>query len=441
MMSEYDHRRNMLTYSSYVATIALFGLAFASYGDEFKSKKVDHDLLLKHKIYAWNMAMFSLQDTNKQKWIKELPAGAVRPKAKLFFTGQRTFTSVLVYKSSSAVKVYDRVMIDLTGKGNFTNTPVLKLDSKGSAAVTIKVGNEMQDYRLFLINMDWLEWDVALLPEYWVEGTVMLKNKPVRAVLKHVGPPKYLLIDTDGDGTFSINEMKESYLVTTYMNIGNDYYKVITGKSENDFDLEPFHGPFGQLILTGESVFHGSNVVASLKFADLQALEKRPWGLDFMIQTVYTSQVFRLPAGTYGTCTGYLQEYCGTFMSFNVEHITLPVHGCTTLTLGRPEPDLLITQEKRRLNIQRIFTYMGETKITYSVTESVASIKPLAVDVVDAGDPDKVLIGRTNMGYGEGNRCVCSVSIPETIKAGQKVLVRLQKGKDENLVCKEVVIQ
>jgi hypothetical protein len=431
----------MLTYSSYVATIALLGLTFACHGDEFKSKKVDHDLILKNKIYAWNMAMTSLQGTNVQKLIKALPEGAVSPKTKLFFTGNRTITSVLVYKSSSAVKVFDRVIIDETGIGNFTNSPVLTLDSKGSAAVKILVRNELQGYRLFLINKEWQECDVALLPEYWVEGTVMLKNKPVRAVLKHLGPPKYLIIDTDGDGTFSINEMKESYLVTTYMHIGNDYYKVITGKSENDLDLEPFHGPFGQLILTGESVFHGSNVVACLRFADLQSQEKKPSVLDFMIQTVFTSQVFRLPAGTYGTCTGCLMEDGGTFMGFNVKYITLPVHGCTTLTLGKPAPDLLITQEKRRLNIQRIFTYMGETKVTYSVTESVASIKPLAVDVVDAGDPDKVLIGRTNMNYGEGNRYVCSVSIPETVKAGQKVLVRLQKGKDENLICKEFVIQ
>jgi hypothetical protein len=33
------------------------------------------------------------------------------------------------------------------------------------------------------------------------------------------------------------------------------------------------------------------------------------------------------------------------------------------------------------------------------------------------------------------------VSIPKTVKAGQKVLVRLQKGTDENRIVKEFVVQ
>jgi hypothetical protein len=33
------------------------------------------------------------------------------------------------------------------------------------------------------------------------------------------------------------------------------------------------------------------------------------------------------------------------------------------------------------------------------------------------------------------------VSIPETVKAGQKLLVRLQKGSDENRIVKEVVVK
>jgi hypothetical protein len=33
------------------------------------------------------------------------------------------------------------------------------------------------------------------------------------------------------------------------------------------------------------------------------------------------------------------------------------------------------------------------------------------------------------------------VSIPETVKVGQKLLVRLQKGSDENRIVKEVVVK
>ena len=163
------------------------------------------------------------------------------------------------------------------------------------------------------------------------------------------------------------------------------------------------------------------------------------------MQAALTNQPIVIPAGKYGVSYGYAiaQGPNGKYVNFTVENnLVIRPDQVTLLNLGKPKPALEVIQEGRTLKINRVMRFEGNPVVTYSKTfEGESEDRVWAVDVVDAADPDKMIVGRTNMEDGGESTCKCSVSIPETVKAGQKLLVRLQKGNDENRIVKEVVVQ
>lgn len=431
-----------------MTALSIAGLVLTSYGGEFTLKKADHEMLLKRGMGAWEMGASSLQDVLPQSMVK-VPDGVVEPKWRSFVPIPGTPIPLLVYKSSADAKTFDRVIVDQADNKDFTDDPVLTFGTNLPVNVTLKLnGRDTADYRIYLVSppvdAPRRGWDVALLPVLWREGTVTLEGKPVRAMMARGWEKRILLFDSDGDGPINY-QSKYWFEVTTYVKIDNTFYKTVLGPSVNDLDFEPFNGPFGKLSLTGDMAPQGNKGRISLELRGSTGAEKKRFHSDLIVQTALTNQPIVIPAGKYGISDGYAiaQGPNGKHVNFTVENnLVIRPDQVTLLNLGKPKPDLVVVQEERTLSINRVMVFVGNPVVTYSMApEGESEDTPPTIDVVDATDPAKIIVARTSMEYGGRDSCGCSVSIPETVKAGQKLLVRLQKGTDTSRIVKEFVVK
>lgn len=386
--------------------ISIAGFVCAGYGGEFTLKKADHELLLKRRMLAWEMSASGLQNIRPQAKLK-VPDGMIEPKLKYYYSSAGRPTQLLAYKSSKDAKTFDRVIVDQAGNSDFTDDPVLTFGADLPVDVKLQLkGCDAADYRIYLVSTPTRgasSCDVALLPALWREGTVTLAGKPVRAVMQNMWSQRALVIDCDGDG--QLNPQPHDWVqVATYVKINNAFYKTVLGTSDNDLDFEPFNGPFGKLELTGEMVPQGNNGMVALMFGGPADTEKSKLPFDFTVQTALTNQPIVIPAGEYGIRNGYVidQGKTGKYVSFNVENkVVIRPDQLTTLNLGQPKPDLSIVQQGRKLTVNRVMIFAGNPAVTYSMApDGESKDKALTVDVVDASDPAKVIVGRTNMEYG-----------------------------------------
>ena len=397
----------MSNYSKMIM-VSIAGLVLASYGGEFTLKKADHDLLLKRRMLAWEMSASSLQDIiiRPQANLK-LPDGLIEPKLKYFYSSMGAPLQILVYKSSKESKTFDRVIVDQAANRDFTDDPVLTFGPELPVDVKWQPkGREAADYRIFLVNTPKMGsgWDVAFLPMLWREGAITLAGKPVRAVMQKAWSQRTLIIDCDGDGQLSFDRQSRSewFQVTTYMSINNSFYKTVLGTSDNDLDLAPFNGPFGKLELTGEMVPKGNDAMVSLVLGKPAGAEKQRIASDYIAQTALTNQPIVVPAGEYAIPHGYVIEQGkdGKYIDFSVaDRVVVQPDRVTTLNLGTAKEDLTVVQRERILTINRVKSFTGVSVITYGVVPGEPRVA-LSVDVVDASDPAKVIVGRTNMEYG-----------------------------------------
>jgi len=431
-----------------ILVICIAALVVTGYCGEFTLKKADHEMLLKRGMLAWEMGSGSLQDVLPQSMLK-VPDGVVEPKWISFVPIPGKPIPLLVYKSSADAKTFDRVIVDHADNKDFTDDPVLTFGTNLPVNVTLKLnGRDTADYRIYLVSppvdVPRRGWDVALLPVLWREGTVTLEGKPVRAMMQRGWGKRILLFDCDEDGPLNY-QSKYCFEVSTYVRIDNTFYKTILGPSVNDLDFEPFNGPFGKLSLTGDMAPQGSKGRISLELCGSEGTEKKRFSTDFFVQAALTNQPILIPAGKYGISRGYAiaQGPNRKHVNFTVENnLVIRPDQLTLLNLGKPKPDIIVVQEERTLSVSRAMVFAGNPTVTYSMApEGESEDTPTTVDVVDAADPTKIIVTGTNMGNGGGGTCGCWVSIPETVKVGQKLLVRLHQGKDENLIVKEIAVK
>ena len=395
----------MVNYARTMMAVSIAGLVLASYGGEFTLKKADHDLLLKRRMLAWEMSASSLQDVRPQV---KVPDGLIEPKVKVYYSDKGASPQLLVFKSSKESKTFDRVIVDQAANRDFTDDPVLTFGPELPVDVKWQPkGRDATDYRIYLVNIPLRSgsgWDVALLPARWREGTITLAGKPVRAVMQSAWSQRTLIIDCDGDGQLRFDRQSRSewFQVTTYMSINNAFYKTVLGASDNDLELEPFNGPFGKLELTGEMVPKGNDAMVSLVLGKPAGAEKQRIASDYIAQTALTNQPIVVPAGEYAIPHGYVIEQGkdGKYIDFSVaDRVVVQPDRVTTLNLGTAKEDLTVVQRERILTINRVKSFTGVSVITYGVVPGEPRVA-LSVDVVDASDPAKVIVGRTNMEYG-----------------------------------------
>lgn len=379
-------------------------LALFCSGGNFKEKKVDHAVLLKQGVYSWENQHSSLRDLPKGEGIS-LPEGLVDPKAKIFYSTDR-MAIVIIFKSSADVKTFDRVMVDQSGFQNPGQAPVFKLDANLSADVKLTAQKgDAKDYRVYVVKSPKSDcgWDVALLPVTWTEGTVTLEGKPVRALLRNYPNDKYLMVDLDGNGTFEAKEVQEPYLVSTFVSIKECFYKPVTGKEDSDFDLMLYQGTFGELSITGELLPKERPLSLRMVMLNPQSPDSDPLSQGFILNRALTNQTvsFKVPAGKYEICQGVLTgENTKNEVVFRVEPADFLPAKPVVLTLNKPKTELQVSQKGRVLGVQRVIKYNSTPKISYSSVAGDSDLQPLTVDVVDAADPQKVLIGKKNMEYG-----------------------------------------
>ena len=397
----------MFNYPQTIMAISIAGLVLASYGGEFTLKKADHDMLLKRRMLAWEMGASSLQEILPKSMVK-VPDGLVEPKWISFYTSPGTPIPLLVYKSSADAKTFDRVIVDQAGNSDFTDDPVLTFGADLPVDVKLRLnGRDAADYRIYLVSppadAPRRGWDVALLPVLWREGTVTLEGKSVRAMMQRAWGKRVLLFDSDVDGPINY-QSKYWFEVTTYVKIDNTFYKTVLGPSVNDLDFEPFNGPFGKLALTGDMAPQGSKGRVSLELCGSAGAEKKRFSSDIIVQAALTNQPIVIPAGKYGISHGYAiaQGSNGKYVRFTVENnLVIRPDQVTLLNLGKPKPDIDVVQEERTLSVNRVMVFAGNPAVTYSMApEGESKEQALTVDVVDAADPAKVIVGRTNMEYG-----------------------------------------
>lgn len=398
----------MVNYAKTMMAVSIVGLVLASYGGEFTLKKADHDMLLKGRVLAWEMSANGLEDIHPQSGLT-VPVGMIEPKIKYFFSSKDVGapTQLLVYKSSTDAKTFDRVIVDLAGNSDFTDDPVLTFGADLPVDVKLQLkGLDTADYRIYLVstpNRGASSCDVALLPALWREGTVTFAGKPVRAVMQNMWSQRSLVIDSDGDGQLN-PQFHDSIQIATYVKINNAFYKTVVGALDNDLDFEPFNGPFGKLELAGEMVPQGNNGMVALMLGDSGGTEKSKLAFDFTVQTALPIQPIVIPAGKYNIPQGSVSDMRknGKYVRFSVDDkFVIRPDQVTTLNLGQPKADLSIVQQERKLTVNRAMVFAGNPAVTYSMApEGESRDQALTVDVVDAADPAKVIVGRTNMEYG-----------------------------------------
>jgi hypothetical protein len=390
----------MINCSRWMMAVGIAGLVTASYGEPFTLKEANHQLMLERGVLEWDMASSPLQSLRPQM---KAPEGAIDPKVKIYYSGRGELLSLLFFKSSKEATMFDRVVLDENGNKDFTDDPVLILDSERPLDVKWKVkGREATDYRIYPIKSKGgnLE-NIAFLPKLWREGTVTLEDKPVRAVIQNNHMmEKTLLIDRDGDGKFNFNSREDQFQISAYMKIKDAFYKASVGASEDEFSLDPFNGPFGKLEVAGELVLAGSQGTVDLVLMGTEAGKNKNLPNFFYVKTALTNQPILIPAGEYTIRGGRIADTGeqGKSIGFRMDKkIVLSPEQVTKIVLDQPKAELAITQNGRKLTVNRKVVSANDQGITYSLGRDK---EPLVVDVVDSSDPAKVLIGRKNMEYG-----------------------------------------
>jgi hypothetical protein len=380
-------------------------LALFCSGGDFKKKKIDHDSLLKQEVYALDPIFSPLKDLSK-KSVKQLPGELVEPKEIIFYTVDQVVT-VVMYKSGADAKTFDRVIVaPSTPVRSLAQAPVLKLDANLSADVKLpspKGGEE--EYRVYVVKTPKSDcgWNVALLPVTCTEGTVTLEGKPVRALVRTYSEEKGLIIDLDGNGTFEAKEVQEPYPVMSYISIKDRFYKPVIGKEDSDFDLIPYEGPFGELSITGGLLPKERPLLLRMIIVNRQSPDRDPLLEGFLMNRTLTDQAvsFKVPAGKHEICQGALT---GTNekneIVFRVEPADFLPDKPVVLTLDKPKTEVQVSQKGRKLGVQRVLKHASTPKITYSSVAGDSDNQPLTVDVVDAADPQKVLVAKKKMEYG-----------------------------------------
>jgi hypothetical protein len=90
----------------------------------------------------------------------------------------------------------------------------------------------------------------------------------------------------------------------------------------------------------------------------------------------------------------------GKYINFSVANrVVIRPDQVTPLNLGPAKEELSVVQRERILTINRVKSFTGVSVITYGSVPGEPRVA-LTVDVVDAADPAKIIVGRTNMEYG-----------------------------------------
>lgn len=390
----------MINCSRWVMAVGVAGLVTASYGETFTLKQADHQLMLERGVLEWDMAASPLRSLRPPM---KAPEGAIEPKYKVYYSAKGLGPMLLLFKSSKESKMVDRVVLDENGNKDFTDDPVLTLDSERPLDVKWNPkGHEAADYRIYLVKSNGGNMgNVAFLPKLWREGTVTLEGKTVHALLQNGHMmEKMLLIDRDGDGKFNFNSRDDQFQISTYMKIKDAFYKASVGASEDEFSLDPFNGPFGKLELAGELVPIGSMGTVDMVLTGTEPIKNKNLPTQFYVKASLTNQPIVIPAGEYTIRNGHLAVAGDVAKSvgFRIDKkIVLSPEQVTKIVLDQPKLELAVTQNGRKLTVNRKVASANDQGITYSVGRDK---EPLGVDVVDPADQTKVLIGRKNMEYG-----------------------------------------
>jgi len=387
----------MINCSRWLMAVGVAGLVTGSRGETFTLKEADHPLMLECGVLEWEMAPSPLQNLRPPM---KAPEGAIEPKIKVYYSPRGAAPMLLLFKSSKEAKSVDRAIFDANGNSDFTDDQVLALDSEKPVDVKWQPkGREAVDYRLYLVKAkQGNNFNVALLPMLWREGTITLAGKPVRALL-HSSRLKTLVLDSDGDGKFDFSSRDDQVQLTSTTKIKDTFYKTITGPGEDDLSLEKYTGPLAKLEFTGELVAESSKGEVEVAFHCIEPTTNRTLQPFFYEKKAVANQPIVVPAGEY---TISAQIATGGEKSKSIgfrldKKIVLSPEQVTKIVLDNPKAELVVTQKDRKLTVNRKVIPTGDQGVTYSMGRDK---EPLVVDVVDPADQTKVLIGRKNMEYG-----------------------------------------
>jgi len=390
----------MIKGSRLMVVLGVVGFVSASTGGTFTQKEADHKLLLERGILEWDMVSSPLQNLRP---LMKTPEGAIEPKFKVYYSAKGMAPMLLLFKSSKESKMVDRVILDENGNKDFTDDPVLTLDSERPLDVKWKTkGGEAADYRIYLVkSKQGTTGNIAFLPMLWREGTVTLEGKTVHALLQNNHMmEKTLLIDRDGDGKFNFNSRDDQVRLASTTKIKDTFYKTITGPGEDDLSLEKYTGPFAKLEFTGELVAESSKGEVEVALYGIEPTTNRTPPSFFSVKTAVTNQPIVIPAGEYTIRNAHIATGGEKSKSIGFrldKKIVLSPEQVTKIVLDNPKAELAVTQKDRKLTVNRKVISTGDQGVTYSLGRDK---EPLVVDVVDPADQNKVLIGRKNMEYG-----------------------------------------
>lgn len=432
----------MTNYLPMWIALGIAGFATAAFGGTFTWKEADHKLLPVRGILEWDVTPRGMQTVQPPM---KTPEGLFEAEIKSYSLKDRgAAPMILLAKSNADAKMIDRAVFDANANSDFADDPVLTLNPEKPLDVKYQPNErEAVDYRLYLVKSKRSDgWDVALLPKLWREGTLTLDGKPVRALIRGSSTEAKLIPDMDGDGEFNFNSA-DQFPLALYMTINISFYKAVQGATDDELSIELFNGPFGKLEISGEMIPPAAQDKVSLIFA-VEPGATPVQRNTFSIQSSLANQPFSIPAGEYTIRHGLIEgadPLAATI--FNMDNnIILSPEFVTKLVLNTPRFDLTVGQQGRTLRVEPILGSSSSKGISYNPHQRKLRDKgPLVVDVVDPANPAKVLIGPTNLAYGQKNSLGrTTMSIPPEINPGQKVLVRLQMSGDENRIVKEFVV-
>lgn len=389
----------MIKGSRLMVVLGVVGFVSASTGGTFTQKEADHKQLLERGILEWDMTSGGMQ---MQRTPVKAPEGLHEAKVKTYFSNKGSNLMILLAKSSKEAKSFDRAIFDANGNKNFSDDPVLTLDPEKPVDIKWQPkGREAVDYRLYLVQAkQGNNFNVALLPMLWREGTITVAGKPVRALLQTNWMQKTLVLDSNGDGKFDFNSRDDQVRLASTTKIKDTFYKIITGPGEDDLSLEKYTGPFGKLEFTGELVAESSKGEVEVALYGIEPTTNRTPPSFFSLKTALTNQPIVVPAGEYTIRNAHIATGGEKSKSIGFrldKKIVLSPAQVTKIVLDNPKAELAVTQKDRKLTVNRKVISTGDQGVTYSLGRDK---EPLVVDVVDPTDQNKVLIGRKNMEYG-----------------------------------------
>ncbi len=154
------------------------------------------------------------------------------------FLGRGLSLSTVIFKSKSSGK-YDRLILDLNNDKDFSNDKVIEISESGTGKeLNIKIGDFDETFMLRnqgagpFIMMDY---------KYLMKGSAQYKGRSVNAALFHGFDGKYsygsqLFLDLNGNGKMdsryampgqsSSKASNESFMLSKYISLDNDFYSV-----------------------------------------------------------------------------------------------------------------------------------------------------------------------------------------------------------------------